>query len=220
MQALPGGKATNAKIAAPKMAAWLRGGRLPQASVSPAALRSTRDLMRRRTPLLHHRAELSAPVQQTNAPDTLPDLGKKIADKANREGVAERLHDPAVPKTSEGALALMTDDEEWRRAWELARVKTATQSEAPTLYGRQTGPGLGPILRLVLRDDIHVLGRLPRVQACAAYARLVQCRKAAAGTRLRTSGQQIGHAPRKWAFAEAATVFLRNKPNGPKLLTR
>jgi hypothetical protein len=38
----------------------------------------------------------------------LPDIGKNIASKANREGVAERFHDPAVHKTIAVDLALIT----------------------------------------------------------------------------------------------------------------
>ena len=48
MPAIHGGKATNAKLDAQKIAVLRRGGRLPQASVSPAARRATRDLLRRR----------------------------------------------------------------------------------------------------------------------------------------------------------------------------
>jgi hypothetical protein len=48
---------------------------------------------------------------------------------------------------------------------------------------------------------------------------LVQCSKESAGTRLGTSGK-IGNAHLTWAFSEAATLFLRNNPNGQKLLTR
>ena len=44
MQASHGGKAKNDQIAVHKMAALLRGGLLPQASVYPAARRATRDL--------------------------------------------------------------------------------------------------------------------------------------------------------------------------------
>ena len=47
-KAMQGGKAQNDKIAAHKSAVLLRGGRLPQASVYPAAMRATRDLLRRR----------------------------------------------------------------------------------------------------------------------------------------------------------------------------
>jgi hypothetical protein len=48
MKAIHGGKANNDKLDAHKMAVLLRGGMLPQAYVYPAAMRATRDLLRRR----------------------------------------------------------------------------------------------------------------------------------------------------------------------------
>src|SRR4029434_7190596 len=56
MPASHGGKATNATIDAQNMAVLLRGGLLPQASGSPAAMRATRALRRRRMPLRRPRA--------------------------------------------------------------------------------------------------------------------------------------------------------------------
>jgi hypothetical protein len=50
---------------------------------------------------MRKRSELLAPVQHTNSQDTLPESGKKIAYKANRDGVAERFADPAVHKSIE-----------------------------------------------------------------------------------------------------------------------
>jgi transposase len=58
MKAIHGGKATNDKIDAHTIAVLLRGGMLPQVSVSPAERRATRDLLRRRLPLAHKRATL------------------------------------------------------------------------------------------------------------------------------------------------------------------
>ena len=43
-------------------------------------------------------AELLTHVQNTNSQYNLPAIGKKIAYKANRDGVAERFADPAVQK--------------------------------------------------------------------------------------------------------------------------
>ena len=106
MQAIHGGKAKNDKIDAQKMAVLLRGGMLPQAYVSPAAMRATRDLLRRRMPLMRKRAELLTHVQHTNSQDHLPEMGKKIAYKANRDGVAERFPDPAVQQSIAVDLAL------------------------------------------------------------------------------------------------------------------
>jgi hypothetical protein len=97
MTALPGGKAKHATIAAQTIAGLLRGGRLPQASVYPAPMRATRDLLRRRIPLGRQRAALWAHSHQTNRPYPLPAIGHTLADQANRAGVAARFPEPAVP---------------------------------------------------------------------------------------------------------------------------
>jgi transposase len=96
MKAIHGGKAKNDKIDAHKIAVLLRGGMLPQAYVYPAEMRATRDLLRRRMHLMRKRAELLAHIQNTTSQYNLPEIGKKIAYKANREGVAERFPEPAV----------------------------------------------------------------------------------------------------------------------------
>src|SRR5437773_5396389 len=75
MKAIHGGKAKNDKIDAQKIAVLLRGGMLPQAYVYPAAMRATRDLLRRRRPRMRKRAELLTHVQQTNSEDHLPEIG-------------------------------------------------------------------------------------------------------------------------------------------------
>ena len=40
----------------------------------------------------------------------------------------------------------------------------------------------------------------------------MKCSKASAGKRLGTSGAKIGNAHLKWAFSEAAVLFLRQNP--------
>jgi transposase len=220
MKAIHGGKAKNDTIDSQKIAALLRGGLLPKAYVYPAKMRATRDLWRRRTPLMRKRAALLSHVQNTNAQYHLPEIGKKIAYKANREGGAERLNDPAVQKTIAIDLALITSYDALLRDVERSIVQTAQQHDAHTLSLLQTVPGIGKILSLVLLYESHDIGRFPSVQDFASYARLVTCSKASAGKRLGTSGKQIGNAHLTWAFSEAATWFLRNHPNGQKLLAR
>ena len=220
MKAIHGGKAKNDRIDAQKIAVLLRGGMLPQAYVYPAEMRATRDLLRRRTHLMRKRAELLAHVQNTNSQYNLPEIGKKIAYKANRTGVAERFDDAAVQKTIEVDLALITYYDELLKDLELSLLKTAKQHDAHTLYLLQTIPGIGKILSLVLLYAIHDIHRFPSVQDFASYARLVKCSKESGGKRLGTSGKKIGNAHLKWTFSEAATLFLRNNPQGQKLLAR
>jgi transposase len=220
MKAIHGGKAKNDKIDAQKIAVLLRGGMLPQAYVYPAAMRATRDLLRRRTHLMRKRAELLTHIQQTNSQYNLPEIGKKIAYKANRDGVAERFPDPAVQKSIEVDLALIGHYDQLLRDVELSILKTAKQHNAQTLYLLRTVPGIGEILSLVLLYEIHDITRFPRVQDFLSYCRLVKCTKESAGKRYGTSGTKIGNAHLKWAFSEAAVLFLRANPAGQKYLTK
>jgi transposase len=220
MKAIHGGKAKNDKIDAHKIAVLLRGGMLPQAYVYPAAMRATRDLLRRRMHLARKRGELLAHVHNTNSQYNLPAIGKKIAYKANRDGVAERCADPAVQKSIEVDLALIGHYDTLLRDVELTIVTTAKHHDANTVYLLHTVPGIGTILSLVLLYEIHDSARFPRVQDFASSCRLVTCAHESAGKRSGTSGSKIGNAHLKWACSEAAVLFLRENPAGQKLLTR
>jgi transposase len=163
-KAIHGGTAKHDTIDAQKIAVLRRGGRLPQAYVYPAEMRATRDLLRRHLHLTRQRAELLAHVQQTNRQDNLPEIGKPLAYKANRDGVAERFPDPAVQKRVEGDLALLDDDDQRLRDVEVTIVQTAKPHHAQALYRRQSVPGIGKILRVVLLSELHDISRFPRGQ--------------------------------------------------------
>jgi transposase len=191
MWAIHGGKAKNDTIDAHQIARLLRVGMLPQAYVYPAEMRATRDLLRRRMHLMRKRAELLAHIQNTNSQYHLPEIGKKLAYKANRQGEAECFPDPTV-----------------------------TQHDANTFYRLRSGPGIGTILSLVLLYEIHNIHRFPRVQAFVSYCRLVKCAKESAAKHYGTSGAKIGNAYLKCAFSEAAVLFLRAHPVGHTYLAR
>ena len=220
MQAIHGGKAKNDTIDAHTIAVLLRGGMLPQASVSPAERRATRDLLRRRMPLARTRGALLAHVHHTNRQYPLPAIGTNIASKTHRDGVAERCADPAVPKSIAVDRALITSDDALLRDVARTIVTTAKHHDATTLSLLHTVPGIGTILSLVLLDDIHQIDRFPRGQDVASSCRLVTCAKASAGKRSGTSGTTIGHAPLTWAFSEAAVFCLRDNPAGQTCLAR
>jgi len=220
MKAMHGGKAKNDKIDSQKIAVLLRGGMLPQAYVYPAEMRATRDLLRRRIHLMRKRAELLAHVQNTNSQYNLPEIGKKIAYKANRDGVAERFADPAVQKSMEVDLALIDYYDRLLTDLELHIVKSAKQHDANTFYRLRSVPGVGKILALVLLYEIHDIHRFPSVQDCASYCRLVKCAKESAGKRYGTSGKKLGNAYLKWALSEAAALFLRKNPKAQQYLAK
>ncbi len=62
--------------------------------------------------------------------------------------------------------------------------------------------------------------RFSRVQEFASYARLVKCAHESAGKKLGTGGAKQGNVHLKWAFSEAAVLFLRHGGEHQKLLAR
>ena len=81
-------------------------------------------------------------------------------------------------------------------------------------------PGIGKILALTILYEIHDVNRFSRVQEFASYARLVKCAHESAGKKLGTGGAKQGNVHLKWAFSEAAVLFLRHGGEHQKLLAR
>ena len=77
------------------------------------------------------------------------------------------------------------------------------------LFARlQSVPGIGQILALAILYEIHDIQRFPRVQYFVSYCRLVKFAKESNGKPLGTSGKKIGNVHLRWAFAEAAVLFI------------
>ena len=218
MKAIHGGNAKNDKLDSYKIAVLLRGGTLPQAYVYPPEMRATRDLLRRRCHLARKRAELLAHIQNTNSQYNLPELPQRLASKANRTGVAEHFPDPSVRKSIALDLALIAQYDQLLGEVEWHLVRTAKQHDSNAFYRLRTVPGIGKILALTLLYEIHDIHRFPRVQDFVSYCRLVKSAKESGGKRLGTSGKKIGNASLKWAFSEAAVLFLRKNPRGQHYL--
>ena len=219
MKASHGGKAKHDKIDAPKSAVLLRGGMLPQAYVYPAQMRATRDLLRWRCHLVQNRAERLAHIQNTNSQYNLPEMGKKLAYQANREGVEEHFPDPSVRKTIEVEVSLIDHYDQLLGEVELYITRTAKAHDVQTFARLQSVPGIGQILARVILYEIQDSARFPRVQNFVSYCRVVKCAKESGGKRLGTSGKKIGNVHLRWAFAEAAVLFLRQNQLGKEYLT-
>jgi len=220
MKAIHGGKPKNDRIDALKIATLLRGGMLPQAYVYPAGMRATRDLLRRRLHLVRKRGQLLAHIQMTNHAYNLPAFGKRIAYPSNREGVAEHFEDRVVRKSIAVDLGLLERYDALITDLELYLVHQAKQHEPQGFQLLRSIPGIGKVLAMTILYEIHDIRRFDRVQEFASYARLVRCAKESAGKKHGTSGAKMGNVHLKWAFSEAAVLFVRHCPEGKKLLAR
>jgi len=220
MRAIHGAKAKNDRIDAHKTAALLRGGLLPQAYVYPAEMRATRDLLRRRLHFVRHRGQLLAHIQNTHHQYNRPSPGKRIAYRSNRDGVAEGFEDSSVTQSVEADVALIDHYDAVIRDLELTVLRRARGHDRDSYERLKTVPGIGKVLALTILYEIHSIDRFSKVQEFASYSRLVKCQASSAGKVKGTSGAKIGNAHLKWAFSEAAVLFLAKCPEGKKLLAR
>ena len=220
MKAIHGGKAKNDKIDSRKIAVLLRGGMIPMAYTYPAKMRATRDLLRRRNHLMRKRAELYAHIQNTKSQYNLPESLGCIAKPQNREGIAERFTDPSVQKMIDADLAVIEAYDPIIAKMERDIVKMANHHDPVAYALLKSIPGVGKILGLVILYEIENIKRFPTVQDFASYARLVKCAKESNGKKHGSSGKKIGNAHLKWAFSEAAVLFLKGNEPAKRYLDR
>lgn len=117
-------------------------------------------------------------------------------------------------------LALTAHDDCPLTDLELPSMQIAQEHDAPTFYRLRSISGVGRRLALVLLEEIHDTRRVSLRSGFVSYGRLGTCAKESAGKRCGTSGTKMGNAYRKWAFSEAAVLFLRANPADQKSLTR
>ena len=216
MRAIHGGKSKNDRIDSHKIAALLRGGLIPKAYVYPRKMRATRDLMRRRNHFMRKRAELFSHTQNTASQYNLPDPLGRIAKPKNREGITERFDTPCVQKSIAANLEIVATYDRVIDALERDIIKSAKNHDPVAYALLKTIPGVGRIIALNLLYEIENIKRFPRVQDFASYCRLVKCAKESNGKKYGSSGKKIGNAHLRWAFSEAAQLFLKGNEAGKK----
>jgi transposase len=216
MRAIHGGKSKNDKIDSRKIAGLLRGGLIPMAYVYPKERRATRDLLRRRNYFMRKRAELLAHTQHTAIQYNLEKSLGRIAKPHNRIDLSERFPDPAVQKSIEANMLMVEAYDGVIRSLENEICKSANNHDPVAFALLKTIPGVGKIIALDLLYEIEDIRRFPRVQDFVSYSRLVKCAKESNGKLYGSSGKKIGNAHIRWAFSEAAALFLKGNEKGKR----
>ncbi len=193
---------------------------LPQAYVYPKRMRATRDLLRRRNHLMRKRADLLAHIQNTASQYNLPPLGTRVDRKGERASIPAHFPDPVVRRSIELDLSLIAHYDVLLKTLEQELALMAKGHDAFAYHLLRSIPGVGRILTLVLLYEIEDVNRFPRVQEFLSYARLIKAQKSSAGKIHGHSGKKIGNTHLKWAFSEAAVLFLRKNPDGQKFVER
>ncbi|MCP4670237.1 MAG: IS110 family transposase, partial [Desulfobacula sp.] len=151
-------------------------------------------------------------IHNTNTQYNYDPLGKNLRYKANRKLVDKRFSDPSVQKSVDLDVQLINFYDDQLRGIEYYIRKHAKINDYESYMLLNSVPGIGQIISLVILYEIYDIKRFSRVQDFASYARLVKCKAQSAGKFYGTSGAKIGNAHLKWAFSEAAVLFLRGNP--------
>ena len=175
-------------------------------------MRATRDLLRRRLHLARQRAHLIAHVQNTVHQYNLPALWVRLGKRTGRGEVAACFPDPVVRRMMQLDLDLIGYYDEQLAQFEWQLVKQARGQDAQMYHLLSSVRGIGKILTLVLLYEIQDIHRFPTCRQFLSYARLVRCPKESAGKIVGKSNKKIGNSYLRWAFGEAAVLFLKGNP--------
>lgn len=220
MRCIHGGKAKNDKIDSEKIARIIQGRNFPLAYAYPAELRPLRDLMRRRSHLVRIKGEIQSHISITNYQYNLIPFEKNIVHKANRAGLGEHFKNPSVRLNVETDISVMDSLHEQIVQLENYILKHARKYDGRMLYRLKSVPGIGNILALTIMYEVLSIERFPTVQNFCSYTRLVKCASESAGKNYGSSGSKIGNAHLKWAFSEAAVLFIRGNEQAQKYLAK
>ena len=220
MKAVHGGKSKSDKIDSFKIAKLLRGGTLPQAYVYPREMRTTRDVLRRRLFFVRHRAGLLTHIQMSNPQHNLPAFEKRIDKPRNRSDLLEHFEGEDLQMSVALDLMSLESCDQAIAEIEMYLESRAKLHDASAYYLLRTVPGIGKILSMTILYEVHDISRFPSVGQFLSYSRLVAGQRESAGKVQGSSGRKMGNAHLKWAFSEAAALYLRANPPGKKLFQK
>ncbi len=209
MKAIHGGKAKNDKIDSYKIAKLINSGMLPQAYTYPESMRATRDLLRRRTFFVRQCAHIKGHVKVLNYQYNLPEIKGNLKDKGTRLKAQEQFTDDSAKRSVTANNNFIAFYRTQIQSLECYVKKHAKVDDYHSLVLLQSIKGIGDVLSMTILYEIHTISRFQTVQKFASYARLIKCKAESAGKVYGTSGNKIGNAHLKWAFSEAAALYLR-----------
>jgi len=188
----------------------LRLGVLPQGYIYPKEERAVRDLLRKRSQLVHHRTAHLLSIQNLVTRNT----GSSIS--ANRiKGLDDQQIDELLPN-GDLALAVKANLSVMCSANEQTQILERTVTERvklrPEFSFLKTVPGIGQILALTIMLETGDIGRFAGVGNFASYCRCVGSQKISNGKRKGSGNAKNGNKYLAWAFVEAANFAIRYQP--------
>jgi transposase len=184
---------------------------LPKAHVYDPALRPVRDLLRRRTGLVHQRTALLLSFKSLYTRTTGQQLALSDAKKMEPAEAAKLYTHPAHQLIAQEQTKQIESLNESISKIEKAVLGCAR--EIP-LYARlNTLPGIGRILSMTITMEVGEISRFQTDGDFASYCRTVDARRLSNNKQKGENNQKCGNKYLSWAFVEAANFARRFDEN-------
>jgi transposase len=180
---------------------------LPTAHVYDPQLRPVRDLLRRRTNLVHQRTALLLSFKSLYARTTGQSLALSEAKQTEPRAAAKLYDHPANQLIAQvQAEHIQALEQSIRR---LEKAVLACAREIPLYEKLLTIPGIGRVLGMTITMEVGDIGRFPTDGDFASYCRMVDARRLSNGKAKGDNNQKCGNKYLSWAFVEAANFARR-----------
>jgi transposase len=184
---------------------------LPKAHIYDAQLRPVRDLLRRRTNLVHQRTALFLSFKSLYARTTGRQMPlKELKNMEPKEGKTLYEH----PANQLIATVQLEQIESLDR--NINRIEKAVLDcarEIPLYEKLLTMPGIGRILGMTITMEVGDIARFKTDGDFASYCRAVDSRRLSNGKQKGENNQKCGNKYLSWAFVEAAHFAKRSDEN-------
>ena len=192
------------------LAHLLRLGVLPQGYIYPKEERAVRDLLRKRSQLVHQKTANLLSVQNLYTRNTGSSISANRIKKLTSEQVDGLFTMGDVGLAVKANLSVMRCLEAEIKS--LEQVVKERVKLKPAFRYLLTVSGIGQTLALTIMLETGDIRRFPRVGNFASYCRCVGSEKLSNGKRKGKGNTKNGNKYLSWAFVEAANFAIRYEP--------
>lgn len=189
------------------LANLLRLGILPTGYIYPKEQRPLRDLLRKRSHLVHQRTSNVLSIQNLFARNTGRRLSANGVKRLTDADVDEMLATPDLALAVQSSLAVIKALNASIKALEKTALNKARLRDE--FQHLQTVPGIGAVLGLTILLEVGDIQRFPSVGDFASYARCVGGARVSNGKKKGAVNTKNGNKHLGWAFVEAAFHAIR-----------
>jgi len=192
------------------LAKLLRLGLLPEGYIYPKEQRPVRDLLRKRSQLVHQHTDNLLSVQNLVARNCGHSVNANQVKRLQYAEVNRLLKDEHLALAVNSTLVVMHSQAEMIDLLEKAAKKRIKLR--PEFKPLLTVSGIGEILGLTIMLETGEIQRFKRVGNYASYCRCVDSKRMSNGKKKGKGNRKNGNKFLAWAFVEAANFAVRYNP--------